>query len=289
MERPKLIVLIAPPGAGKSTYAQNYITRHHNTIHIASDGIRKRLYGSEETQGEPAEVFGIMQKDTVEALGEGQSVVYDATNMTRRDRADIIAAAPKFTKIEAHVVWAPIEKCIQQDADRNRTVGKAVIDKMLKRFQAPWCDEGFDDIVVYHAPFIQLNYVSKCYSAMHIPHDNPHHTFGVQEHCVAAEKFAVDNGYDDDVVWAAKWHDIGKPYVKAFRDGNGNPSESAHYYQHHCVGAWMAYGLPHCTPYRSWLISVHMDPFMNTKYYRNMHPVLKRDVDALHDCDLNAH
>jgi predicted kinase len=289
MERPRLIILIAPPGAGKSTYAQKYITRHQNTIHVSSDSIRKRLYGSEETQGDPTEVFGTMQKDAVEALREGQSVVYDATNMTRRDRADIIAAAPKFTQIEAHIVWASIEECIERDANRNRTVGKAVIDKMLKRFQAPWYDEGFDDIVVYHDPFAQLNYVANCTRAMRIPHDNPHHTFGVYEHCDSAEKFAMDNKYNDNIVWAAKWHDVGKPYVKAFVDGNGNPSEGAHYYQHHCVGAWMAYGLFNCTPYRSWLISVHMDPFMNTKYYRNMHPALKRDIDALHNCDLNAH
>ena len=88
---------------------------------------------------------------------------------------------------------------------------------------------------------------------------------------------------------AALTHDCGKPYVKSFTDSKGNPCEQAHYYQHQCVGAWMSYGFSDATPYVAWLISTHMDVYLNTKYYNNLSAFLKKDVDLLHEADLNAH
>jgi hypothetical protein len=32
-----------------------------------------------------------------------------------------------------------------------------------------------------------------------------------------------------------------------------------------------------------------MDPFLNTKYWRNLPTFLKKDIDLLHEADLNAH
>lgn len=291
--RPKLIMLIGLPGSGKTTYAKEYIaknSKYGDIVHLSSDAIRAELYGDEAIQGNPTDVFSTMQRRALEALSNCSSVVYDATNMTRKDRASILSVCPKCAKTEAHLIWAPIEDCIYRDANRDRTVGKAVIDKMLKRFQAPWYDEGFHDIEVHDSEPIDVwDYTNKRLIEMDIPHDNPHHTADVKQHCINAEKFARDSGYDDDIVWAAKWHDVGKPYVKAFIDGKGNPSEIAHYYQHNCVGAYMSYGLRDTTTYRAWLISTHMDPFLNTKYYNNLPALYKKEIDLLHQCDLNAH
>ena len=119
MNIPSLILLVGIPGSGKTTYAKNYIERNANAIHLSSDAIRKELYGDENIQGNPAEVFSLMQKRAVEALNNGCGVLYDATNITRKDRANIIGICPKFAKIECHIIWAPIEVCIQRDAERD--------------------------------------------------------------------------------------------------------------------------------------------------------------------------
>lgn len=290
MDRPTLILLVGPSGSGKTTYSEKYIAEHNNTIHLSSDKIRAELWGNEATQGDNNEVFSLMQSRAIEALNNGQSVVYDSTSMTRKDRSYIIFLCPKFVKIEAHVVWAPIETCIERDAARERTVGKEVIDRMLKRFQAVYYDEGIDEIkVILPDEFDENTYCDKLLDSMKLPHDNSHHTLNIYEHCVKACEYAARKvGINNDVTNAALLHDIGKPYAKSFIDSKGNPCEQAHYYQHQCLGAYMAYGLM-VNPLVVWLISTHMDPFLNTKYYNKLPAYLKKQVDLLHESDKAAH
>lgn len=291
MNRPTIVLLVGPCGCGKTTYALKYIEQHNNTIHLSSDKIREELWGDEAIQGDNNEVFRLLQSRAIDALNNGYNVVYDCTNMTRKDRACIISVCPKFAKIEAHVIFAPIETCIERDATRDRTVGKYVIDRMLKRFQAPYYDEGIDEIkVVLPDGFDIAEYHASRIDAMKIEHDNPHHTLSIYNHCLAADQYAHKNfNCDLEMQIATFYHDIGKPYVKAFIDSKGNFCDHAHYYQHQCVGAYMSYGLHCTTPYMAWLISTHMDPFLNTKYYNRLPAYLKKQVDLLHAADLAAH
>ena len=290
MNRPSLILLVGIPGSGKTTYAEKYIKEYTNTIHLSSDLIRKELWGDEATQGDNSKVFSLMQSRAIDALNNGQSVVYDATNVTRKDRSYIIALCPKFVKIECHVIWAPINYCIYRDEFmRKRTVGKTVIDRMLKKFQAPWYDEGFHDIkIILPDEFNIEEYENFYVNEMRVSHDNPHHTLDIFDHCACAALYASKHKFNSDLRIAALYHDIGKPYVKAFIDSKGNPCETAHYYQHQCVGAWIAYGLM-VDPFVVWLISTHMEPFFNSKYYNKLPTYLKKQIDLLHEADLNAH
>lgn len=291
MNRPSLILLVGIPGSGKTTYAEKYIKENPNTIHLSSDRIRAELWGNESTQGDNNEVFSLMQSRAIDALNNGQSVVYDATNITRKDRSYIITLCPKFAKIECHIIWSPIETCIERDAARERTVGKEVIDRMLKRFQAPYYDEGIHEIrVICPKGFKTNDYSVNVLRNMDMPHDNVHHTLKINDHCYEAYDYSCQSeNYDYHVSNAALYHDIGKPYVKAFVDSKGNVCEQAHYYQHQCVGAWMSYGVNVVNPEVAWLISTHMDPYLNTKYYNKLPAYLKKQVDLLHEADRNAH
>lgn len=291
--RPTLILLVGPPGAGKTTYAEKYISQHANTVLLSSDKIRKEMWGNEAIQGDNNEIFGRMQTRAVDGLNFGYDVIYDATNMTRKDRAGIISVCPKVAKIECHIIWAQIETCIERDAARKRTVGKEVIDRMLKRFQAPYYDEGIDEIkVILPNHFNQQKYIDDSMNAMKIPHDNPHHTLDIYNHCESAYKHIVSNDIcDNTLALAASFHDIGKPYVKTFVNAKGEPSNTAHYYGHQCIGAYMVYGLivDNIRVDVAWLVSTHMAPFLNEKYYRNLPSYLKTSIDLLHAADVAAH
>lgn len=288
--RPKCIILCGIPGSGKSTYAQSF--EELGWVHLSSDLIRKELYGDESIHGNPNEVFSLMQERAVDALNNGKSVIYDSTALTRKDRAGIIAACPKFAKIECKVIWAPIETCIERDAARERTVGKEVIDKMLKRFQFPFHDEGIDEInVIWPQDYKtkeRTNYILALHESMKIPHDNPNHTLSIMDHSIAACDYAKEHGFSEDVLAASAWHDCGKPYVKSFINKKSEVTEVAHYYQHQCVSAWILCGITRNVDIL-WLVSTHMSPFLNEKYYRNLPPFLKSMVDQLHEADLAAH
>ena len=289
MTRLVLILLCGIPGSGKTTWAKNYISKNPDFVHLSSDAIRAELYGDENIQGNPVEVFTLMQKKAVESLNARYNVVYDATSMTRKDRAGIISMCPKFTHIQCNIIWAPIETCIERDSTRERTVGKEVIDRMLKRFQMPYYDEGIDEInIIRPENFDWDSYYDCIIDAMKIPHDNPHHQLDIYNHCREAFNYAVEKNFDWEIKEAAYCHDCGKPYVKTFVNTKGEFSDTAHYYQHQCVGAWIACGLTF-NIHTIWLISTHMAPFLNEKYYKNLSPYLKTMVDQLHECDVQAH
>ena len=311
----RLIILVGLPGSGKSSYAEQFkavddaICTGVTVIH-SSDAIREELFGNAGSQENNARVFELMRKRTTEDLRADKTVIYDATNVTRKARKSAIACAhPTHDTVECHIVWAEPEECIRRDGLRDRKVGSAVIDKMLRRWQSPWLDEGFDKIEVHlnQHGFDQVKYIASKASDLHISHDNPHHTLGVWEHCMQTHTNIIDHGAaTTDIIKysaynklakAAYWHDIGKPYTKFFKPGEA----VAHYYDHHCVGGYLAYGLflnPDHLIYDvemsdicliSWIISAHMEPFFNSGYYQKLHPQWKWYIDTIHEADLAAH
>ena len=299
MNMPKFIMLIGIPGSGKTTYAKEHIEKNTNTIHLSSDKIREELWGDEATQGDNNEVFTLMQNRTIEALNNGQTVIYDATNITRKDRSYIISLCPKFVQVEAHIIWAPIETCIERDTARERTVGKAVIDKMLKRFQPPFYDEGFDEIkIIKPNEFDSANYSINILNKLHISHDNPHHRLSVKEHCADAEAYCWNKYPEISALQeAAAYHDIGKPMTKMFKaDEEDNTSPTAYHYQHDNVGGYLVYGCYASDPVSkcrallvSWLVCYHMHPYFQSNYYNNLTGTSRMWLDMLHEADVAAH
>lgn len=312
----KLIILCGLPGSGKSQYAEKLWSTEctfgdgSDVVIHSSDAIRKELFGDAGSQENNALVFETMHKRVKEDLRKGNTVIYDATNITRKSRRGAINLALKYDIVECHIIWAPVQVCVKRDEARERSVGKEVIDKMLRRWQSPHKSEGFDtiDICCTDPYFDQVKYIASHCDAMHIPHDNPHHTLGVWEHCLQAycniERCAECSLADIvGLKTAAMWHDIGKPYTKCYKadkeTGKINYSH-AHYYDHHCVGGYLSYGLflnhqLRCIEdtdeicFISWLITNHMEPFFNSRYYRDLDPHLKWCIDVLHAADVSAH
>lgn len=241
-----LYVLVGPSGSGKSAFAQ-YFTNSYKVgiIHwISSDNIRKELYGDESVQKDHAKVFDIMFKNTVACLKMGESVVYDATNLSSKRRRHLVkqvrAAVNFHVRIKALIFNVPFEELLRNDRLRDRTVGEAVIRKQIAQFQVPCYEEGFDEIDLALDPVIDPNDFME--SRCHIRHDNPHHKLDIFEHMRAVGDAALgDNRFGSlTALEAAYLHDIGKAYTKTWKNAHGEPSEVAHYYGHQNWGAYIS-------------------------------------------------
>lgn len=244
-------MLIGLPGSGKSHYANEYIKTHSGTIVISSDDIRQELWGDANDQQNPSQVFDEMFIRTVAAMKRGMNVIYDATNLVAKTRKTTLTRLRQTLDHDfiavADVIVCSLSECKRRQGDRDRKVPDEVIDRMVRQFQTPWYNEGWDTINVISCGK-QQNIDREHWRMLGESHDNHHHSRTLEMHCAAAEGEMKDRLGNLTVfsehgqkmmIEAAYHHDIGKHKTKAFKDSRGNPTDEAHYYSHDNVGAYL--------------------------------------------------
>ena len=94
---PKLIYMVGVAGSGKSTIAMRFASHmKEEVVLLSSDAIRGEIYGDENCQKNPGRVFDIMHQRTVDALSQGISVIYDATNLSCKRRMNFLKSLQKW-------------------------------------------------------------------------------------------------------------------------------------------------------------------------------------------------
>lgn len=128
-ENGKLILLCGIPGSGKSTFSKMYEPLKHHLV----------LSGNHE-------VFKLLYKRMYYAICNGITVVFDATNVTLKDRKKAIKACPKGVEKWCIYFVPNVEKAKENNKKRERIIPENVIERMARRFVVPTHDEGFDRI-----------------------------------------------------------------------------------------------------------------------------------------------
>ena len=83
-------ILIGIPASGKSTFAKNFVFSHKDYKIVSTDDIRWKLFGNPSIQGNPKRIFAIAYKEIISYLNSGHNVIFDATNISRNNRANLI-------------------------------------------------------------------------------------------------------------------------------------------------------------------------------------------------------
>ena len=236
MKVKELIMLIGLPGSGKSTWAKKYKEENENVIIVSSDAIREEL-GLENTKEDNKICFDEVEKRTIKGMKNGFKVIVDATNLNYKKRMEFLKrVCPRGEEIlsTAVVIATSYKTCLKRNSERDRVVPEDVIKRMRENFNFPLFQEGFYDIqIVYND-----NYKFFYNELVDIPHDNPHHSASVLEHCNLA--YDLSQQCDKEIKVACQLHDIGKLETKTFINTKGEKTDTAHYYGHENVGTYNA-------------------------------------------------
>lgn len=154
--RPSVIVLCGPAACGKSTFA----TRHFRDSHvISSDSCRKLVCDDETDQRYHSQAFALLTFLIGQRLSINRLCVVDSTAITSGARKSLLDLGRKYrVRTELFLFDVALEKCIERDRARVRSVGSRVIEEQYRVFnQAKNAvrSEGFDKIVELHEEDLQ--------------------------------------------------------------------------------------------------------------------------------------
>lgn len=222
----RLNIMIGIPGSGKTTYVKEYLMGD-TTVYLSSDDIRIDMFGFED-QTHNEEVFERMKRETLTALQDGFDVVYDATNLNKKRRSNIINQAKIYgAEVNAYLCCTPINIILERNLTRQeRQIPWDKLIQMIQSIEPPMYYEGFDNIYLidggmYNDIYDYNDLIKDCVG---YKQDNPYHYEMLEEHIRAVVRKAKILGetfyYIDAyiLIQAARYHDFGKLYTKTFND-----------------------------------------------------------------------
>lgn len=250
----KLIIMVGLSGSGKSTIAKKLVT-DENVIIISSDAIREELSFYED-QSKNEEVFRIFNQRVKNGLKTGKTVIADATNITIKSRKQIIQIGKRCNAyICAYVVAKRFYDCFVDNQLREHPVPDRVLRKQIMKFQIPFYEEGFDEIIIDKLGYEYFPVYEIANNMDDFDQKTKWHTDTLDKH--SEKVFYKFNEKYSNLDLAAIYHDCGKPYCQTFDE-----SGQAHYYGHDSIGAYilMTY-FQTATLDDLFLVNYHMMPF----------------------------
>ena len=131
--RPKLLMLAGLPGSGKSTFADR-VNAQHPFLTVETDRLRKVLVPQPEySPAEHYRVFRACHRLIDEFLAEGYPVLFDATNISERNRKPVYAIADRRkVPLAVVVLSAPPE-----------VIRRRLMERKAGRDPDSWSDAGW--------------------------------------------------------------------------------------------------------------------------------------------------
>lgn len=251
-----LYITIGLMGVGKTTWAKDHC-EGTGGLHLSSDGIRMRLYGTLKGQTTPVqnkEVFRVMQEglDSFSTDDSLTTAYYDATNLNRKKRIQVYTwAKSRGITVIAKVFLKPLQDLLNRNdrRDEGEQVPEDIIRERYKDLQVPRLGVDCDEVQVEG---VMSDFHYEIYGGLSENHDSPHHAESIKEHILltllGCQEFE-GQPYYPQLLDVAGHHDLGKavcrkvdtedlPHKNYFRDQNnglyctymGHAEVSACYY-----------------------------------------------------------
>ncbi|WP_245957509.1 ATP-binding protein [Chitinophaga flava] len=144
----QVIMMSGLPGAGKDTWVQR---NYKQWPVISLDDIRRAMKISPTDKSGNGTVIQAAKEQAREYLRRGCSFVWNATNITRQMREQLISL---FTTYDAAVtivyVEVPAARLLQQNTQREHIVPSAAMERLISKLEVPTLTEAHE--VIYQVP-----------------------------------------------------------------------------------------------------------------------------------------
>jgi predicted kinase len=148
----ELIMLVGVPTAGKSTFSND--PKYKKYVRVSSDDILQEV--AKERQQSYNTVFKgnirfaqiAMMKVLRQAIEDGKSIIWDQTNLTKKQRREKLKHIPDTYKKTAVYFIVDLKTALQRNTQRpGKVIPPEVLERMIKEYELPTNEEGFDTII----------------------------------------------------------------------------------------------------------------------------------------------
>lgn len=152
MSTPEAIFLIGIPTSGKSTFSSN--PRYREYVRVSSDDILQEI--AKERQQSYNTTFKAnirfaqiaMMKVLRKAVQENKNLIWDQTNLTKKQRREKLKHIPAHYKKTAVYFVIPLETALKRNTQRpGKVIPPEVLERMLNDYELPTLEEGFDKVI----------------------------------------------------------------------------------------------------------------------------------------------
>lgn len=131
----EVVLMSGLPGAGKDYYVKRNFT---NMQTVSLDEIRTDMRVKPNDKKANGTVVQVAKEKAKELMRKNQSFVWNATNITRQMRSQLISLFTQYgAKVKIVYIEVPYKKLLNQNNEREHQVPKNVIEKLIDKLEVP--------------------------------------------------------------------------------------------------------------------------------------------------------